>query len=85
MTKLTWKPCPFCGGTDICTTKHPREGRGFHKGEDVYSMCCYQCGAQVPNRYGEHGLMLMNEQWNKRVANPSVATHQKFKQFLDGA
>lgn len=57
-------PCPFCGGTDIRFTCHPREGRGpYHMGQDVWSMCCYECGATFPNRYRKE---LLVECWNRR-------------------
>jgi Lar family restriction alleviation protein len=58
-------PCPFCGGTDIRITRHPGLGTGFHSGEDVYSMCCYDCGATFPNRYRRE---LLVEAWNRRAA-----------------
>lgn len=66
----SWKPCPFCGGTDIRHDRHPGAGTGMHRGEDVYSMCCYQCGATFPNRYK---LELLREAWNKRVAHEPPA------------
>jgi Lar family restriction alleviation protein len=67
-----WKPCPFCGGTDIRHDRHPGYGRGlYHQGEDVYSMCCYQCGATFPNRYK---LELLRDAWNRRVA-PETDEH----------
>ena len=56
-------PCPFCGGSDIRFTRHPGEGRGLHSGEDVWSTCCYQCGATFPNRYKKQ---LLVDQWNRR-------------------
>lgn len=59
-----FKPCPFCGGTDIRSDRHQGVGTGLHRGEDVYSMCCYNCGATFPNRYKPE---LLVEAWNKRV------------------
>lgn len=44
-------PCPFCGGADIRFDCHRGAGWGFdHRGDDVWSMCCYDCGATFPNR-----------------------------------
>jgi len=60
-----WLPCPFCGGIDIRHDRHVGAGRGIHYGEDIYSMCCYNCGATFPNRYR---LELLLEAWNQRVA-----------------
>jgi len=65
------KPCPFCGGTDIRYTKHAKEGMGIHRLEDVYSMCCYMCGAHFPNMYSPMALM---EKWNRRK---SITTEQE--------
>jgi Lar family restriction alleviation protein len=59
-----WKPCPFCGGTDIRHTEHSGMGRREYVGYTVYSMCCYNCGATFPNRYR---LELLKEAWNRRV------------------
>jgi Lar family restriction alleviation protein len=67
---LQWKPCPFCGGTDIRWDRHPGAGRGmWHAGQDVFSMCCRDCGGTVPNRYS---LELLNESWNRRSPSPSL-------------
>lgn len=55
--------CPFCGSDDIRFTCHVGEGRGFHSGEDVWSTCCYVCGATFPNRYSKQ---LLVDQWNRR-------------------
>lgn len=68
LTSKQWLPCPFCGCADIRTTRHPGAGRGEHRGEDVYSMCCYGCGASTPNMYKEYGLDRMREKWNRRAA-----------------
>jgi Lar family restriction alleviation protein len=65
VTDDTWKPCPFCGGTDIRTDRHVGAGRPpWHRGQDVYTMCCYGCGATFPGRYS---LELLREAWNRRV------------------
>ena len=40
----------------------------MHRGEDIWSMCCYGCGAQVPNMYEEHGRKMMVKAWNTRAA-----------------
>lgn len=67
--KPEWKPCPFCGGTDIRHTAHPNQRFGdweHHPAEMpyIYSMCCYDCGATFPNRYKlEH----LNAAWNRRT------------------
>lgn len=66
--------CPFCGNADIRFTRHVHAGSGIHYGEDVWSMCCYTCGASVPNRYEEHGRKIMVDAWNRRAlsqSNPS--------------
>jgi len=67
---LTWAPCPFCGGTDIRHDRHPRAGDRMHGFADVFSMCCYACGAQFPNCYS---LARLNEQWNRRAAPEPAA------------
>lgn len=58
-------PCPHCADSDIRVTCHSKMGRGLHDGEDVFSMCCYACGATVPNRYSRD---LLIEAWNRRAA-----------------
>lgn len=62
--KLVWKPCPFCGGNDIRHDRHPRAGNREHGYADVYSMCCYECGATFPNCYS---LKALNDSWNRRA------------------
>lgn len=58
-------PCPFCGGVEIRFDLHTAAGRGMHhEGADVWSMCCYTCGATFPNRY-ERGLLVAA--WNRRA------------------
>lgn len=56
-----WRPCPFCGGTDIRSAAHQdsRSPTGF-----IYSMCCYACGATFPNRYKAE---LLKSAWNRRT------------------
>ena len=55
------KPCPFCGGTDIKIDRHieSRSPTG-----ELFTMCCYDCGATFPGRYRRE--LLVNA-WNKRV------------------
>lgn len=66
MSERELKPCPFCGGTDIRIDRHAGAGNGiYRRGEDVYSMCCYQCGATFPNRYKRE---LLVDAWNRRAA-----------------
>lgn len=55
-------PCPFCGSTDIRFTKH-YEGHAL----EVWSTCCYNCGATFPNRYHKEPLVKC---WNRRPNNP---------------
>jgi Lar family restriction alleviation protein len=62
-------PCPHCGGADIRVDCHRGEGRGiFHKGDDVWSMCCYDCGAMTPNRYSRE---VLRAAWNRRTSPAS--------------
>lgn len=73
------KPCPFCGGSEILITRHPGAGNGiYHRGEDVYSMCCYQCGATFPNRYRRE---LLVEAWNRRT--PSLPASAEGGEAID--
>lgn len=58
--------CAFCGGSDIRFDRHPGEGRGIHAGEDVWSTCCYQCGATFPSMYSKGKLV---EKWKRRPGN----------------
>lgn len=81
MSELRWKPCPFCGGTDIRWNRHVGAGSGmWHHGQDVFSMCCYDCGGTVPNRYS---LELVNEAWNRRPqeANAPAKGSEPFERW----
>ena len=65
-----FKPCPFCGGADIRSDNHGKVSRDpMHRDDDVWSMCCYGCGATFPNRYRRE---LLIEAWNRRVREPAV-------------
>jgi len=70
-------PCPHCGSADIRVDCHRGEGRGiFHQGDDVWSMCCYRCGARAVNRYSREAL---RDAWNMRpdpVARPLAEYHE---------
>jgi Lar family restriction alleviation protein len=77
----TLKPCPFCSGTDIRIDRHPNAGQGSHRGEDVYSMCCYNCGATFPNRYRRE---LLVEHWNTRP-QPSMPTRVEVAKLVTDA
>jgi hypothetical protein len=58
--------CPFCASSDIRFDCHPRMGRGpIHGGSDVWSTCCYNCGATFPNRYNREAL---ESNWRRRPA-----------------
>ena len=60
-------PCPFCGGTDIRFTNHGPISRAMgHQNDDVWSTCCYNCGASFPNCYRRE---LLVAQWNRRPLN----------------
>jgi Lar family restriction alleviation protein len=62
-TDIEFKPCPFCGGTDIRCDKH--HNTSYERSEKfVWSMCCYSCGATFPNRYRRELLL---EAWNRRT------------------
>lgn len=57
-------PCPFCGGVDIRFTNHGKDFRNIlHPDDEVWSTCCYNCGATFPNRYRKE---LLVECWNRR-------------------
>jgi hypothetical protein len=45
---MKMQSCPFCAGDDIRFDRHVdnRSPTG-----EVWSMCCYRCGATFPNRY----------------------------------
>ena len=55
-------PCPHCAGTDIRFDRHVS---GSSPTGEVWSMCCYHCGATFPNRYRKE---LLIERWNARPA-----------------
>lgn len=60
-------PCPFCGGKDIRFTEHRGMGNRRLKGcENLWSTCCYDCGATFANRYKKQ---LLVDQWNRRPQN----------------
>jgi acyl carrier protein len=53
--------CPFCGGEDIRFDNHGRLDK--YRSEDVWSTCCYNCGATFPNSYNRAILV---KQWKRR-------------------
>ncbi|WP_353627592.1 Lar family restriction alleviation protein [Ralstonia pseudosolanacearum] len=60
--------CPFCGTHDVRIADHGRIGRGFnHHNERVFTIGCYQCGAQLPGMYEDHGRNLLIQKWNTRA------------------
>jgi Lar family restriction alleviation protein len=62
--EVRWKPCPFCAGTEIRWDRHPGAGTGmWHRGDDVYTMCCYACSACFP---GAYSLKVLLDKWNRR-------------------
>jgi len=70
------KPCPFCGNTDIRITRHTKSNHNGYRpfysptGE-IFSMCCYECGATFPNRYKKE--LLVNN-WNRRESKGEVSS-----------
>jgi len=67
MTEL--KPCPFCLNTDIRIDKHTKTHNNsrlpfYSPTGEIWSMCCYNCGATFPNRYTKE---LLVEAWNTRA------------------
>ena len=75
--RATFKPCPFCGGADIRCYNHGKISRDLaHWDDDVWSMCCYSCGATFPNRYRRE---LLVEAWNRRVGDGELANRSEEK------
>jgi Lar family restriction alleviation protein len=72
------KPCPFCGGIDIRFDRHEHT-RESPTGV-IWSMCCYHCGAQVPNRYKKE---LLVDAWNKRALAASAPGHAELLDTLE--
>jgi hypothetical protein len=54
-------PCLHCAGADIRFDKHVSESSPTG---EIWSMCCYDCGATFPNRYRKE---LLVEAWNTRA------------------
>lgn len=54
-------PCPHCGGSDVRFDRHVH---GSSPTGEIWSMCCYDCGATFPNRYRKE--LLVNA-WNTRA------------------
>ena len=63
-------PCPFCGGKNIRFDCH--KSYTSPTGE-IWSMCCYNCGARFPNRYKKELLLTA---WNKRHNQSLEPDHQ---------
>jgi len=64
ISKVEIKPCPFCGGTNIKFDCHVGQGNLYIKGcHNLWSTCCYDCGATFPNRYSKK---LLIDCWNRR-------------------
>jgi len=63
MEKITeWKPCPFCGSTDIKVTSEGSQFEGF------WSVAkCVKCGASVSGKDSSEKAAI--EAWNRRVNN----------------
>jgi hypothetical protein len=47
-------PCLHCAGADIRFDKHVSESSPTG---EIWSMCCYDCGATFPNRYRKELLV----------------------------
>lgn len=81
--------CPFCGGTDIRFDNHepvrqtPRTlTNAIHAGDNVWSTCCYQCGATFPNMYSREKLA---EKWKRRPPTPAATIEQAARDDDDEA
>lgn len=55
---IDFKPCPFCGGTDIHIVEN---------GPDGFSITCKDCNAWVDNIFEDMTEEQAIELWNKRV------------------
>lgn len=82
------KACPFCGSKEINLHSHGRIGQGpSHRGEVVYTIGCYQCGASFPGMYDEHGRNCLMAKWNARApdgAGEAVAIGYISQESLTG-
>ena len=64
--------CPFCDSKNIRFDRHLGAGRGrLHDGQDVWSTCCYECGATFPNMYSREAL---EAKWRRRPSTYHLAT-----------
>ncbi len=75
MTEIGFKPCPFCGSTDIEVKSEVLDRRmGSDAPCSALTRCfarCKYCGAEGPKRtgdivYEDEKLALAVEGWNKR-------------------
>ena len=74
--------CPFCGGTDIRFTNHGKVSRDpHHFKDDVWSTCCYDCGATFPSMYSKEHLV---EKWQRRpMTHPDQERIDYLEKFVD--
>lgn len=70
MSKVTLKPCPFCGSTDISVFYHdPYDGYQGDLG--VYKVRCRQCGTTLQRK----DMTEAEEAWNTRFNSVADATN----------
>lgn len=78
--------CPFCGGTKIRFDRHPKASRSeTHYGADVWSTCCYDCGATFPNMYSQEALIAKWQRRPQPASDPDVAENARLREAVNEA